>query len=170
MAGIEGASHLLDRAVGWLCALFFGAMTVIVLLGVLFRYVLNAPLSWVEESSRYLMIWGASSAISLGIASNEHVGLTILLDGLKARLPRVLLLGVITLLQLVFFAVLFYYALRMTADARYMQTQALGFPMAVAYLAIPVSMVFALVQSVLTFVLRVSRDEPSSGEAHIIDI
>jgi len=60
-------------------------MTIDVLLGVFFRYVLNLPLNFTEELARYLMIWGASLAISLGISGGEHVGLTVLLDSMKNR-------------------------------------------------------------------------------------
>ena len=36
---------------------FIGVMTLVILLQVFFRYVLNAPLSWPEEAARYLMVW-----------------------------------------------------------------------------------------------------------------
>ncbi len=166
---LEKASLAVDKAVGALCAVFFGAMTVIVLVGVFFRYVVNSPLSWVEESSRYLMIWGASSAISLGIRSGEHVGLTVLLDSLKSRLLKGALSIVIALVVFGFFAVLFAYSLGMVRDSSMMQTQALGFSMVVPYLAIPVSMVFAIVQLILTTALRLLEGAPAASE-HSIDL
>jgi len=166
----EKASDILDKAVGVFCALFFGVMTVVVLLGVFFRYVLNVPLSWVEETARYLMIWGASSAISLGIKSDEHVGLTILFDSLKSRFLRAALYTVITAIAFTFFAVLFAYSLSMVKDARYMQTQALGIAMAIPYLAVPVSMCFALAQLVLTYSIRIVRGPEKEQDLSIIDI
>jgi len=42
-----------------------GTMTVVVLAGVFFRYVLEAPLPWSEELARYLMVWGASLGASV---------------------------------------------------------------------------------------------------------
>jgi TRAP-type C4-dicarboxylate transport system permease small subunit len=166
----EQCSVILDKAVSVLCALFFGTMTIVVLVGVFFRYVLNAPLSWVEETARYLMIWGASSAISLGIKSDEHVGLTILLDSLKSRALKGLLYTVVSILVFIFFAVLFVYSLQMVKDAQTMQTQALGIAMAIPYLAIPVSMAFALVQLVLTYIVKIARGGPAPAELSIIDI
>lgn len=168
---VETLSDFVDKAVGLLCAVFFGTMTVVVLLGVFFRYVLNSPLSWVEESARYLMIWGASSAISLGIKSDEHVGLTVLLDSLKSRFLKGLLYSVITLLVFTFFAVMFAYSTQMVKDAQTMQTQALGIPMTIPYLAVPVSMAFALIQLILTYALRIVRGgAEKKQEPAIIDI
>lgn len=157
LSALEKASSCIDKAVGVLCALAFGAMTLIVLAGVFFRYVLNAPLSWVEETARYLMIWGASCAISLGIRSGEHVGLTILLDSMKSRILRNMLQTLIAAAVLSFLAVLFIYSLSMVKDARYMQTQALGIPMAIPYLAVPVSMAVAAAQLLLTYALTLAR-------------
>ena len=167
---VERLSVFVDKAVSVLCGLFFGTMTVIVLVGVFFRYVLNAPLSWVEETARYLMIWGAASAISLGIKTDEHVGLTVLLDALKSRLLKGFLYTGISILVFFFFGVLFVYSLQMVKDARTMQTQALGISMAVPYLAIPVSMVFALVQLVLNYILRMARGASKTQDLSIIDI
>jgi len=170
IAAVEKVSLVFDKAVGALCAVFFGTMTIVVLTGVFFRYVLNWPLSWVEESARYLMIWGASSAISLGIKSEEHVGLTILLDSLKSRFLKGLLYSVITVLVFLFFAVLFLYSMQMVNDARTMQTQALGVTMAIPYFAIPVSMLFALIQLILVYVIKINRGTAPKQEPVIIDI
>jgi TRAP-type C4-dicarboxylate transport system permease small subunit len=167
---VERLSVFVDKVVSVLCGLFFGAMTLIVLLGVFFRYVLNAPLSWVEETARYLMIWGATSAISLGIKTGEHVGLTVLLDALKSRMLKALLHTAIALLVLSFFGVLFFYSLQMVKDAGTMQTQALGISMAFPYLAIPVSMAFALIQLVLDYILRMVRGAPKTQDLSMIDI
>jgi len=170
ISAVDRLSSLLDKAVGALCGLFFGTMTFIVLLGVFFRYVLNMPLSWVEETSRYLMIWGASSAISLGIKADEHVGLTVLLDSLKSRLLKGVLYTFVMFSALAFFSVLLVYSLRMVKDAQSMQTQALGVSMAIPYLAIPVSMVFAVLQLILSFILRIARDGVPKHELSVIDI
>ncbi len=56
-------SLFIERLAAYPCIAATGAMTVVVLLGVLFRYVLQSPLSWSEEVARYLMIWAASLAL-----------------------------------------------------------------------------------------------------------
>jgi TRAP-type C4-dicarboxylate transport system permease small subunit len=73
-------SIYIERLAAYPCIAATGAMTVIVILGVLFRYVLQSPLSWSEEVARYLMIWAASLAISVGIMRREHLGITFLIS------------------------------------------------------------------------------------------
>lgn len=73
-------SIYIERLAAYPCIAATGAMTVIVILGVFFRYVLQSPLSWSEEVARYLMIWAASLAISVGIMRREHLGITFLIS------------------------------------------------------------------------------------------
>jgi TRAP-type transport system small permease protein len=73
-------SIFIERLAAYPCIAATGAMTVIVILGVVFRYVLQSPLSWSEEVARYLMIWAASLAISVGIMRREHLGITFLIS------------------------------------------------------------------------------------------
>ena len=49
--------NLLDRLVGWALAACLGMMTCIVFVSVVFRYVLNSPLSWTEELASLLFAW-----------------------------------------------------------------------------------------------------------------
>ena len=63
-----------------------GLMTVNVLLGVFFRYVVGDALTWTEESSRYLMIWMGFLATALALREGGHVAMDLLLS----RLPRAL--------------------------------------------------------------------------------
>ncbi len=111
VAALEKTSDFIDRIGGYLCAGLFGAMTLVVIMGVFFRYVINAPLSWTEEVSRYLMIWGASVGISLGVRSEEHVGLTVILDAIKSRPVRLMFHTAIYILVMGFVGVMFYYSL-----------------------------------------------------------
>ncbi len=169
-AAVEKASIAVDRLGGALCVLFFGAMTATVLVGVFFRYVVNAPLSWPEEVSRYLMIWGASVGVSLGIRAQEHVGLTVLLDAIKSRALRIAVHTVIALLVLAFLGVMFFYSLAMTRDGKYMQTQSLDISMTLAFAALPVSMALAAVQLVLMYILKLTRGDEKPRELTVIDI
>jgi len=170
LSAVEGVSRAVDRVVGALCAALFGSMTVVVIIGVFFRYVLNAPLSWPEEVSRYLMIWGASIGITLGIRAEEHVGLTVLLDAVKSRAVRNALRTVIFLLVLAFLAVLLKYSIAMTRDGKFMQTQSLDISMQAAFAALPVASALAVVQLALMYVIRLFRVDEKPRDMTIIDI
>ena len=76
----------LERAVEIPVFLLSIVMTVTVLAGVFFRYVVRAPLGWSEELSRYVMIWMALLSVALCIWRHEHVGVTMFIK----KLPRLL--------------------------------------------------------------------------------
>lgn len=167
----EKISKSLDQATGIACAFFFGTMTVIVFLGVFFRYVLNAPLNWVEETSRYLMIWGASLAISIGISQGDHVGLTIILDALKPGTGKKALILAINTLVFAFVVFMFVYSWFAAVESKTQMTQALGISMFIPKLAVPVAMLLSAIQVVLATIKALKGSgEPPAGSPGYIDI
>ncbi len=170
LTGIRKASDALDRGMGLFCGLVFGVMTIVVLVGVFYRYVLGSPLSWPEEVSRYLMIWGASAAIALGIKADEHVGLTMLYEALKAQWARHVLRSLIYAAVLVFQGIMFWYSLGMVRDAGTMNTLALGITMMLPYAAIPISMLIGAAQLILVFILKTTGVDDRPIDVKIIDI
>ncbi len=167
---VRNLSEVINKFISTLCLVFMSGMTFVVLLGVFFRYVLRMPLSWTEELSRYMMIWAASLAVSMGIKEKGHVGLTVLYDAAKSKGARVALETVVFLSTLVFLLIMVYYSLQMVVEAKWQISQGLGISMVLPTLAIPVSMIIALVQLVLRYVLDINSSEESRFEKEIIDI
>ncbi len=167
---LKATAFLLEKIVSFLCVVIIGAMTVTVLLGVLFRYVFVNPLGWSEELARYLMIWDASLAISLGVKNNEHVGLTILIDSIKSRFLILLMDLIITILVFAFMMLMIIYGLPMAMDARYQISLSLPISMAIPTLAVPVSMAVALVQLILRFLIDMNEKKIDLSEEKAIDI
>jgi len=167
---IQRLSDLLNKIVANLCLFSMAGMTIVVLLGVLFRYVFRFPLSWTEELSRYLMIWGAALAISIGIKEKSHVGLTILMDKLKSRVLRSILETVVFIITAFFLYVMIYYSVQMAQEAKWQFSQGLGITMVLPTLSIPVSMLIGMIQLVLRYILDLGKPENSENEKEIIDI
>lgn len=163
-------SDSLNKVVKHLCLVGMASMTFVVLLGVVFRYILRMPLSWTEELSRYLMIWSASLAISIGIKEKGHVGLTILVDNAKSRFARTILETAIFFVTLVFLVIMTYYSILMVIEAKWQISQGLGITMVLPTLAIPVAMIIGLVQLIARYILDLSKTGPSNFEREIIDI
>lgn len=170
VAALEKASDVIDRIGSVLCAGLFGTMTIVVILGVFFRYVINSPLSWAEEVSRYLMIWGASVGISLGVRAEEHVGLTVILDSLKSKPVRMIFHTIIFVMVMGFVGVMFYYSLAMTRDGKSMQTQSMDLSMVLPFAAVPVAMALAAAQLVIMYLLKIARGDDKPRGMTIIDI
>ncbi len=58
-------------------ALQAATLSVIVMLQVIFRYVLNNPLAWTEEMARFLLIWIVLLGAAIGIKRKSHFSLDI---------------------------------------------------------------------------------------------
>ncbi len=167
---ISKLSNSLNKIVTHLCLVTMSGMTFVVLLGVVFRYVLRMPLSWTEELSRYLMIWSASLAISIGIKEKGHVGLTVLIDSAKSRALRIILETAIFFVTLIFLAIMTYYSVQMVVEAKWQISQGLGITMVLPTLAIPVAMIIGLIQLVFRYILDLGNPDPANFEREIIDI
>lgn len=130
------------------CMVAIGAMTVVVVVGVFFRYVLRNPLGWSEELARYLMVWGALLAVSVAIQTREHVGITIVMERVPVRFARVIAIltkGVI----IYFLAVLSYRGYAMAQRGTSQMAMSLGTSMYWPLMAVPVSGVVAIIQLAL---------------------
>jgi len=132
---------LVDRTVIWASAIavvvMMTAMVGAVVMGVWYRYVLNAALSWPEEFSRYSMIWVA--AIGSGLLM-RYGGGHIAVEMLKRRLSGWYAVALRTLVKLIiagFLVVLLVYGLDMAQRVERQKSAALRISMSVPYTALP---------------------------------
>ncbi len=167
---VQKAADILNNIVEQLCLVSMAGMTLIVLLGVLFRYVFRMPLSWTEELSRYLMIWAAALAMSIGIKENGHVGLTVLMETTKSKALKTILGTVIFLTTLSFLTIMIYYSIGMVIEAKSQISQGLEISMVLPTLAIPVSMCIAFVQLIFRYILDLKNFSQPDFRKEIIDI
>ena len=79
----------LDQGVDFALALLLVAMTIVVFLQVFFRYVLNAPLSWPEETARIMIVWLSFVGGYMAMRENKHLGFGLLVEKLPAHLQDV---------------------------------------------------------------------------------
>jgi TRAP-type C4-dicarboxylate transport system permease small subunit len=78
----------LIEAAEFVVKLLMLAMTVDVLMGVFFRYVLANALTWTEEVGRYLLIWMGYLAAAPGLRRGNHVAVDVLLTVTEGRTRR----------------------------------------------------------------------------------
>ena len=96
--------RLLASTDAWLArvaVLFFAGFLGCVVLQVVFRYVLQAPLPWSEEVAVYLFVWSSLLTAAIVVGQNDHFSIAFLADRVGPGSRRVLdLVGV--LLSIVF--------------------------------------------------------------------
>lgn len=68
----------------------FVVMAILVLTGIVSRFILHIPLIWTEELSRYCLVFVVFIGISLTARDASHLGLTIVVDSVPRKLGDVL--------------------------------------------------------------------------------
>ncbi len=149
IAGIAAMiSHHLARATEIVVIILLVLLVLDVWLGIMVRYFIDLPLTFTEEAARYLMIWMALLAVSIGISRRAHIGVLFLFDR-TSGISRHVLMGLIDLLGIVFFLFLFYYGVGFTVDGGRRLTMIYDIPKSVPFAAVPVSALLAAIQLVL---------------------
>jgi len=142
------AEQIFHHFIKWVLFIITGAMTVCVLLGVLFRYVLKAPLPWSEELARYLMVWGASLGASVAYREGTHIAITILVDKVHGMTGKVIT-WVTQVIVIIFMTVIMIEGFVLIIKLSGQTSPAMEIPMAWPYLAIPVGCLFILFEALI---------------------
>ena len=150
------ASERLSWLVERVCVVLAILLVLDVWLGVLVRYLIPLPLTFMEEAARYLMIWTALLAVSSCISRREHIGVEILFDKFPDKVQRILL-AVLDLLAIVFFAFLVFYGIGMVEKGASHFTMIYGMTKALPFAAVPVSAALACIQLILVAVRDQAR-------------
>ena len=165
-------SIVVERLAAYPCIAATGAMTVIVVLGVVFRYVLQSPLSWSEEVARYLMIWAASLAISIGIMRREHLGMTFLTSRIPLSAQKYVAI-LVNLAVLWFLWILTKFGYYMALDGQTQLSPVLAkyrINMMWSLAAIPVAGALAIIQTVLQIVIDLFSTKEDLDVKDMVDI
>lgn len=121
---------------------FFAVMCVSVALQLFFRFVLNHPLMFPEEISRYAYVWITFVGLSLATKTREHIRV----DAGVGLLPPGGRRGVGALVDLVSFAILLwlaYLGVRFMLFSRMSISPALEIPLNLVYVAFPLGCLLA---------------------------
>ena len=147
---LERFDRTLLAANRWALIAMLAAMATMVFANVALRFLTDASILWVEEVSRYLMIWLTFLGAGLVLRYGGHVGI----DTLQEALPRqaAVIRGGIVAILLAFFAFMIVVGLRYAVLAWGQTTPVLGIPVGAVYLAMPIG--FALLVAHLLLMAR----------------
>ena len=140
----------IDRA----CVALLVVLVLDVWFGVLVRYAVPLPFTFMEEAARYLMIWLALLAAASCIVRREHIGVQFLFNALPRRARRALL-GAIDVLSFAFFLFLFLYGIGLVGRGSTRLTMIYGMSKALPFAAVPA---FAGLAAVIMLLVAV-RDQ-----------
>ena len=129
--------------------LVFGlaAMGVIMAVQVISRQVFGMSIVWSEELAIHIFIWMIFIGVSYGMAKNTHVNLDYFVEKFPSSVRKTIkhTLNVIIYISLVY---LLWYSFKYVDDQMKINSPAMGYPMGLVALAMPVSIVLTLIRTV----------------------
>jgi TRAP-type C4-dicarboxylate transport system permease small subunit len=157
---IARTAQIVSRVTESVAALLLGAIVVINVMQVLFRYVIGAPLGWTEEVMRYAVVWVTFLAATAAVHRGEHMVIDVLGPALPALLRRLLYIVVLLCVAAFCWVLIsegFPLALRNAAQ----RSPSARIPMIIPYISVAVGGVLILVQVLCLLVLTATgRAEP----------
>ena len=155
MKAIQKAWQILDRLIAVVTSLCLGGMTIIIFAQVIFRYILKSPLSWSEESARYLFVWVSFIGSVVAARQGQHIGVELLVKRFPGQIRRFVQI-LAHLATAGFFAVVLYAVIEMWPKLMSQTTSALKLPMGYPYLGLAIGcalmIVFYLTEALLQLV------------------
>ncbi len=121
-------------------------MSIDILLGVFFRYMLVKPLPWSEDLGRYLMVWIALFGVGVVMQNKAHVAVTIFVEGMPPRV-RLALFLISKILVLGFGLTMGYLGIQLLLTMMTQISPTLHIPMQWVYLGFPFYGFFLMVST-----------------------
>jgi TRAP-type C4-dicarboxylate transport system permease small subunit len=136
----------MDRCINWFLAMLMAGMVVIVSAQVWYRFVLNDPLSWSEEASRYLFVWISFMGAAAGVRYQVHLGIDLMEKILPAGSYRFAVIIVNLIIQ-VFLLMIIYWGFKILGIIQFQESPSMHISMRYPYMAVPVGSIFMLINS-----------------------
>jgi len=148
-------------------AVFLAFVTVLIIVAVVFRYILNAPITWYEELCRVLFIWIAFFGAAIGVKRNAHFGIMIFIEKMPIKM-RHLTSIVSEIVSILVCAVLVYSSYRITAMAFKHTFHQLQIPVGWLHIAVTISALLMAIYSTSHLVQSVKGKEIEKEEVDIL--
>ena len=112
------------------------AMTIVVVVGIIARYILLISIPWTEELARYLMIWTGFVGFGVAYRKRELIAVRLFIDKLPPHLFRIAFL-ISDIACSIFLIIAVIYGIKLCIMNVYQVAPALRVSMAIVYAAIP---------------------------------
>jgi TRAP-type C4-dicarboxylate transport system permease small subunit len=139
--------EVMDRCINWFLAMLMAGMVVIVSSQVWYRFILNDPLSWSEEASRYLFVWISFMGAAAGVRYQVHLGIDLMEKILPAGSYRIAVIIVNLIIQ-VFLLIIIYWGFKILGIIQFQESPSMHISMRYPYMAVPVGSIFMFINSV----------------------
>ena len=138
---------IFDNLEGYFCVGALAAMSVVVFIQVVCRFVLKSSLPWSEEVSRYLLVWVSFLGGAYGVRQGAHIGVEAFMLLFPKKIQQVVAIFV-TIASMLLCAVILKYGIDIVSTqlSKMQVSPAMRMPMGYMYAAIPIGMVFFIIR------------------------
>lgn len=154
----------MDKILSIACAVLLTFMTVLVLIQVFSRYILNSPVAFTEELVRYSLIWTGFIGAAYAFSTREHMSLTLIRDKFTGKAHTALLVVIdgLILLMAIFVFTIGGFKLAVAASREF--SALLGIPRSLVYSIAPISGVFIVLAQIINIYEDVTGEKVESKE------
>jgi TRAP-type transport system small permease protein len=149
---VERLSTIVERATSVPCVILGGVMVAVVISGVFARYLLQNPMSWTEEVSRFLMNWMALLGASIATRHRAHLGLVYFVQKFPISVQRLSKL-LMDILIMVFLYLLTVEGFQMALTAKEQIEPTTGITMNYILICVPLAGLLLMIQLALQMIV-----------------
>lgn len=140
---------IMDKFLSIACAVLLSFMTILVLIQVFSRYVLNSPVAFTEELVRYSLIWTGFIGAAYAFSTREHMSLTLVRDKFTGKAHTALLVAIDSLILLLAIFVITIGGFKLAVSASREFSALLGIPRSLVYSIAPISGIFIVIAQII---------------------
>lgn len=156
---MKGIRKILDWTLSILSGGSFLAMVILTCWQVFTRYILKNPSSWSEELVSYLFAWMSLFGASIVVGERGHMNIPILVERM-GTVGRKFFAIFAEIIAFLFAAIILVYGgIQITTLAMGQMTSALGIPIGIFYIVLPVSGVLNIAYTVLNIIDILNENE-----------
>ncbi|MBQ9330127.1 MAG: TRAP transporter small permease [Oscillibacter sp.] len=145
---LRKGSRLLFKALEWFAMLCMVAMTIIVFIDVILRYIFRQGFPWTQEVATLMLVWFSLIGMAIGVLEKIHISIEMFTAKLPSKAIRVLE-SIDHILIAVFGGTMVYFGLVIMNATRLSTMPATKLPSAVLYVILPLSGLLVLLNAVL---------------------
>ena len=169
MMAIQKISDFLEVLYSFVCAFLMSLLTIVLFVGVIFRFVLNHPLQWTFEFSILCFSWVIFLGMSLAFKKGEHMSLMFLVTKLTGK-AEVVWKEILYVITLVFLGIAFIESFRISFSTWYQTYNTIPFSKGLFYLSMPFGALASIIH-IINLMSNLIHDYTSGklAEIHIAE-
>ena len=142
MSTREKINDFLMKTELWSGIIMLAIMLIIITINIITRYLLNSPIFWSEELSRFLFIWFGFLGAAYSLGSQKTIRFTLILDKMSSK--AILITDIIANIMLLAMFLIMLYPAIYVIRFKTILTPALQVPVYYFYIIFPITLVIMI--------------------------